>query len=218
MDNKMKALVEKIDALLVRIGPLKLTWWSSMGEGGFKNNTAEFEAIYTEAISLLASVYGKDNLHYRRIIHFYNEGHLNALEKTEGLLVGTKSNLESGLLDDLRSQVLIDIKSDFLESARALLEAGQKDPAAVLACIVLEDSLKRLVIKSNMEAAIDKEMSVTAGLLLRARVIEKSTNQSIQNFKNLRNAALHAQWHEVSAESVGHLLSFLPMFIEKHRL
>ena len=136
MDNRTKALVEKVDVLLGRIGPLKSTWWSSMGEGGFRDNTVEFEAVYTEAISLLASVYGKGNLHYQRIIHFYSEGHLHALEQTEGLLVGTKSNLESGLLDDLRSKILIDIKSETsLETARALLEEGQKDPAAVLACI-----------------------------------------------------------------------------------
>ena len=215
MDKRAKALVEKIDELLGRIGPLKSTWWSSNMGGGFRD-TVEFEAVYTEAISLLASVYGEGNPHYQRVIHFYNEGHLHALEQTEGLLAGTKSNLESGLLEDLRSKVLIDIKSDFLETARALLEEGQKDPAAVLACIVLEDSLKRLSHKSNLKEAQDKEMSVTAGLLLSAGVIEKSTNQSIQNFKNLRNAALHAQWHQVSAESVGLLLAFLPMFVEKH--
>jgi len=215
MDKRPNALVEKVDEILARIGPLKGTWWSSNMGGGFKD-TVEFEAIYTEAISLLASIYGKSNPHYQRIIHFYNEGHLHALEQTEGLLLGTKSNLESGLLDDLRSRVLIDIKSDFLETAKVLLDEGQKDPAAVLACIVLEDSLKRLAQKSNLKEAEEKEMNVTAGLLFKAGVIEKSTNQSVQNFKNLRNAALHAQWQQVSSESVGFLLAFLPIFIEKH--
>jgi len=60
-----------------------------------------------------------------------------------------------------------------------------------------------------------KEMGVAAGLLFKAGVIEKSTNQSIQNFKNLRNAALHAEWDQVSRESVSLLLAFLPMFLEK---
>jgi len=82
--------------------------------------------------------------------------------------------------------------------------------------LVLEDSLKRLAQKSNLKEAQEKEMSVTAGLLFKAGIIEKSTNQSVQNFKNLRNAALHAQWQQVSGESVGLLLAFLPIFIEKH--
>lgn len=218
MDRRTKIFVEKIEELLKRIRPLKSTWWSThLGEGGFKD-TVEFEAVYTEAISLLASVYGKGSVHYQRVIQFYNQGHLHALEQAEGLLVGTKGNLESGLLDDLRSRVLIEIKSDFLETARALLEEGQKDPAAVLACIVLEDSLKWLADKAEVHQAKDKEMTVTAGLLLTKGVIEKTTNQSIQNFKNLRNAALHAQWNQVSAESVKLLLAFLPIFIEKHGL
>ena len=217
MDKRTKIFIDKLDELLKRIHPLKATWWSSNMGGGFKDTVA-FEAIYTEAISLLASIYGTGHPHYQRIIHFYNEGHLNALEKTQGVLQGTKGNLESGLLDDLKSKVLIDIKSDFLDTATGLLQEGQKDPAAVLACIVLEDSLKRLAQKSKLKEALDKEMNITAGLLLGAGVIEKSTNQSIQNFKNLRNAALHAQWAQVSAESVGLLLAFLPMFIEKHGL
>ena len=215
MDNRSKVLIEKLDELLALVGPLKSTWWSSNMGGGFKD-TVTLEALYTQAISLLSSIYGTKNPHYQRIIHFYNEGHLHALEQTEGLLYGTKSNLQSGLIDDLRSRILVDIKSDFLETAATLLGDGQKDPAAVLACIVLEDSLKRLASKANLKEAEDKEMGVAAGLLFKAGVIEKSTNQSIKNFKNLRNAALHAQWHEVSAESVGLLLAFLPMFVEKH--
>ena len=183
--------------------------------GGFKD-TVSFESLYTEAISLLASIYGTKNPHYQRIINFYNEGHLAALQQTEGLLLGTRNNLQSGLLDDLRSQVLIDIKSDFLKTARNLLEEGEKDPAAVLASIVLEDSIKRLAARHALKEAEDKEIGVAAGLLLKAGAIEKSTNQSIHNFKNLRNAALHAQWDQVSRESVSQLLAFLPMFIEKH--
>ena len=216
MDKQAEAFIKKIDELCNQITPLKDTWWSSNMGGGFKD-AVTFEAVYTEAISLISSIYGKSNPHYQRIIHFYNESHLHALEQTEGLLLGTKNNLESGLIEDIKSKILIDIKSDFLETASSLLNENEKDPAAVLACIVLEDSLKRLAIKSNIEAK-DKELSVVTGLLFRAGVIEKSTNQSIQNFKNLRNAALHAQWHEVSKESTGLLLSFLPMFIEKHKI
>jgi hypothetical protein len=215
MDNRTAVLVTKVDELLRRLGDVKKTWWSSNMGGGFKD-TVGLEAMYTEAISLLATIYGRGDPHYQRVIHFYNERHLHALEQTEGLLLGTKANLESGLLDDLRSRILVDIKSDFLETSRLLLEEGQKDPAAVLACIVLEDSLKRLAQKADLKDALDKEMNVTAALLFNAGVIEKSTNQSIQNFKNLRNAALHAQWNQVSGESVALLLAFLPVFIEKH--
>jgi hypothetical protein len=79
MDDRTIILVTKIDELLRRLRDLKKTWWSSTMGGGFKD-TVGLEAIYTEAISLLAAIYGRGNLHYQRIIHFYNEHHLNALE------------------------------------------------------------------------------------------------------------------------------------------
>jgi hypothetical protein len=55
-----------------------------------------------------------------------------------------KVNLESGLLDDLRVQILVDIKTDCLEASGRLLEEGQRETAAVLACIEIEDTLKHL--------------------------------------------------------------------------
>jgi len=217
MDNRTKALVEKLDELINRLGPIKDSWHSSNMVSGFRK-TVEYEAAYTEAIALVASVYSKGSPDYQRIIHFYNQASLHALEQAEGLLVGTRNNLTSGLLDDLTSRVLIDIKSDFLDIAKSLLDDGEKDPAAVLACIVLEDSAKRLARKAQLTDVLNKELGVVASRLLSAGVIEKSTNQSIQSFKNLRNAALHAQWDQVSAESVALLLAFLPMFLEKHGL
>ena len=215
MDKRSETYIEKLDELLSRLPTIKKSWWSSTMGGGFKD-TVGLESWYAEAIMTLRSIYGSGSVHYQRIILSYNERHMHALEKAEGLIVGTKANIEGGLLDDLRTRVLLDIKGDFLDNARALLEEGQKDPAAVLATIVLEDSLKRLAARAGISAAQDKEMSVVAALLLKEGIIEKSTNQAIQSFKNLRNAALHAQWHEVSAESVSLLLAFLPMFIEKH--
>jgi len=217
MDNRTKALVDKLEEIIARLGPIKESWHSSNMVSGFRR-TVEYEAVYTEAIALVAGVYGKSSPDYQRIIHFYNQGSLHSLEQAEGLLLGTKNNLISGLLDDLTSRVLVDIKSDFLATARDLLNDGEKDPAAVLACIVLEDSLKRLARKAQLTDVLDKELGVVAGRLLSAGTIEKSTNQSIQNFKNLRNAALHAQWEHVSHESVSLLLAFLPMFLEKHGL
>ena len=52
--------------------------------------------------------------------------------------------------------------------------------------------------------------------LLAQKAIEKSTHATLMSFRPLRNAAFHAQWHEVSLEAVMMLLMFLPIFIEKH--
>lgn len=217
MRDRASQLVEQIDLLLKLFPDVKASWWSSNMGGGFKK-TIEYERAITQSISLVRHIYGANHPHAQRVIHFANEGSFHSLEQIEGLLLGTKTDLVNGLIQELSSRVILDIKSDFLETASAMADEGLKDPAAVLACIVLEDSLKRLAAKHKIENAEDKEMSVVATMLLSAKVIEKSTNQAIQSFRNIRNAALHAQWPEVSIEGVRLLLAFLPSFVEKHGL
>jgi hypothetical protein len=215
MRDRTAALGKQIDDLLALFPEVKQSWYSG-NMGGHFRKTVEYERLITQAISLVKHIYGNTHPHTQRCIHFVNGESLHSVQQLEGLLLGAKVDLANGMLEDLTSRIVLDIKSDFLESAQTLADEGQKDPAAVLACVVLEDSLKRLAAKHGIENAGDKEMSVVASLLLSERVIEKSTNQAIQSFRNLRNAALHAQWSEVSIESVRLLLAFLPSFVEKH--
>lgn len=217
METRAQKYIKQIDGLLAKFPSVKRDWHPSTFEGFFKDTTS-YEALITESYSLLAHIYGKNHPHVQRTVSAINEASLHSLEQIEGILEGTRSNLEAGLLEDLTSKILMDLKADFLSTSQQLMEEGQKDPAAVLACVVLEDSLKRLAAKHRIDSLSDKEMSVVAGSLLAKGIIEKTTNQSIQSFKALRNAALHAQWSEVSVESLKLLLVFLPPFIEKHGL
>ena len=217
METRTQKLLGQIDRLIEKFPPVKQSWFSSTMGGHFKDTVA-YETLITECYQLLAHIHSSGHPSIQRTIHAINNASLYSLQQIEGILKGTKTNLEAGLLDDLTSKILIDLKADFLGTAQQLIDEGQKDPAAVLACVVLEDSLKRLAQKHGIDGLADKEMSVVAGSLLAKSIIEKTTNQSIQSFKALRNAALHAQWAEVSVESLKLLLVFLPAFIEKHGL
>ncbi len=215
METRSQKLVGQINSLLSKFPPIKKSWYSSSMGGHFKD-TVGYETLITECYQLLAHIHSSGHPSLQRTIYAINHVSLHSLEQIEGILNGTRATLEAGFLDDLTSKILLDLKTDFLISAQQLVDEGQKDPAAVLAAIVLEDSLKRLAQKHGIEGLEKKEMSVVAGSLLSKGVIEKTTNQSIQSFKALRNAALHAQWSEVSVESLKLLLVFLPAFMEKH--
>lgn len=217
METRTQKLVQQIDRLLLSFPRVKESWYSSNIGGHFKDTIA-YETLITECYQLLTHIHSGGHPSVQKTIHAMNDVCLRSVMQLEGILLGTKANLLAGLLDNLASKILIDLKADFLQTSQQLIEQGQKDPAAVLACVVLEDSLKRLAEKHGIEGLSDKEMSVVAGSLLSKGVIEKTTNQSIQSFKSLRNAALHAQWAEVSIESLKLLLVFLPAFIEKHGL
>lgn len=217
MTNIDEKLIKQIDALLARFPKIKNSWFSGQMVSGFKENV-EYESAITEILSLITHLYGNGHPHTQRVINAINQRSLHSFEHLEGILFGTKNNIQNGLLSDLEAKISLEIKTDFLSTANEFLDEGHKDPAAVLACTVLEDSLKQLASKHKIEKALNKEMSVVANMLLGEKIIEKSTNQAIQSFKSLRNAAFHAQWNEVSEETVRMLLVFLPAFLEKHEI
>jgi hypothetical protein len=161
-------------------------------------------------------IYGEDSQNSKRIIDHVTAHTKSHVESAEGMLRGTISSIRQGLLSDLKTQVLLDVQEDFIEASRQAIANGNKDVAAALLCVVLEDATKRLAQKHGHHDLIDKEYSVVVTNLFSRDVITKSTKGSLISFKDLRNAALHAQWHEISPDSVKSLLAFLPMFLESY--
>jgi hypothetical protein len=179
-------------------------------------DTVAYYALRTECIALANHVYGADHPQARQIVSTLSGTTLHHLMAVEGQLLGAIEALKHGLLKELRTQVLLDIKSDFIEAARSALDSGAKDVAAVLACAVLEDSVKRLATKAGRDDLLDREFSIVVVELFKADAITKATKGVLLSHTDLRNAALHAQWHEVSTEAVQALMYFLPVFMQEH--
>jgi hypothetical protein len=209
-------LIANTEALLRRFDGIESSWQYSQTMGGWFKDKEGYEALMTELISLMHHIYGDDHPHYQRIIYFHNQHSLEGLLSSKGVLIGPIEVLKKGYLENLSKRLAVEISTDFLSAARDLAEAGEKDPAAVLACSVLEDALKRLASRNGFSELANQELSVVANSLLARKVITKTTHASVIGFKTLRNAALHAQWNEVSLEAVRLLIAFLPTFLEQH--
>ena len=210
-----ESLITQIERVLAKFPRLEATWDPSNMSSGF-TDTVLFASIQTECIALAKYVYGERHSQAKVIANTISGHTLYHLKHTEGMLRGTIEALRHGLLTELRTQVLLDIQAEFVEAGVRALEEGAKDVAAVLAAIVLEDATKRLADKVGLKKASNHEFSVVVVELLKTEAITKATKGILLGYKDLRNAALHAQWHEVSAESVRSLLQFLPQFMEQH--
>ncbi len=208
-------LVEQIERVLAKFPAVAASWYTTNMVSAFRDAVA-YHALVTESIALINFVYGSG--HAQAVLFSTNirRGTLARLQEAEGVLLGTIESIRHGLLDDIRTQILLDVQGDFLDSSRNALESGAKDVAAALACVVLEDSVKRLAIKSGLENLADKDFNSVVIGLLKADVITKTTKGALLGYTDLRNSALHAQWHEVSADPVRALLHYLPAFIEQH--
>lgn len=208
-------LILQIERVLAKFPSVARTWHSSNMVAGFRDAVA-YHALVTEAVALVNYVYGAAHAQATDFRRTIRRETLHDLESAQGMLVGAIESLRHGLLGDIRTEILLDVQGDFLEAARTALEGGSKDVAAALAAVVLEDSVKRLASKHGLEDLLNQEFTVVVAGLFKANAITRATKGALLANRDLRNAALHAQWHEISPESVQALLALLPMFIEQH--
>lgn len=208
-------LIEQVERVLARFPEVTATWHSSGMVHAFRDAVA-YHSLRTECIALINFIYGSEHAQASEFRRTIRRETLHDLQADEGILRGTIEAVRHGLLNDIRTEILLDIQADFLSAAQTALESGAKDVAASLSAVVLEDSVKRLAAKHGLDDLINKEFSVVVIGLFGAGVITKTTKGSLLAHRDLRNSALHAQWHEVSPEAVQALLYLLPVFIEQH--
>ncbi len=209
-------LIQKIESVLGKFPEVAASFARDKHGYGHFQDEVGFSALGIEVCALADHIYGTEHPTAERIRDAITGRTLSHLQSAEGMLRGTSAALKNGLLVELRTKVLLDVQADFIEAARQALSNGSKDVAAALLCVVLEDSVKRLATKVGRDDLTDREYSVVVVELFKERAVSKATKGVLLAQKDLRDSALHAQWHEVSAESVTGLLYFLPGFIEQH--
>lgn len=207
-------LLDQIDRVLLVFQKVKRTWVETRYPH-FSDRIA-LASLQSECSALVDLIYGHDHPQATRIKSAVTHSTLHHIESAEGMLLGTAEAIKHGLLGELRTQILLDVQSDFVAAARAALDQDAKDVAAALLCVVLEDACKRLGTKAGIPKIESMEFSQVVTTLLSQGTITKSTKGALLAFKDLRNAALHAQWNEVSKEATQGLLYFLPGFLEQH--
>jgi hypothetical protein len=117
---------------------------SSIGE--YIQERVPLHAWWVKVENIVTSVFGPRSAHGRQLRRLTERTPEHSYEVLGivGMLTGALDDLESGFLigqEDLVAGVVFD---DVLEQATHLVDAGFKDPAAVLARVVVEDALRRL--------------------------------------------------------------------------
>lgn len=209
-------LLKKIEGVLAKFPPIyESSYKNERGYSRF-NDRVGFSALAVEVSALADHVYGVGHDMARSIKGTVSVESLGNLQRVEGMLRGTIESIKAGLLVDLRTSVLLDVQTDFIQAARGALDNGAKDTAAALLCVVLEDSIKRLAIQSDLPHLANKDYGTVTIGLFKAGKISKATKGNLESHSDLRNAALHAQWHQVTTDAVRALLQYLPFFIEEY--
>jgi hypothetical protein len=129
-----------------------------------------------------------------------------------GYLDAMTADIQAGLVGSLESQYQGEIFADFVTAAKSALDQGAKDPAAVLACSALEDSLKRYAEMNEIDVG-GREMQDVINALKSKGLISGPQKGIVDAFPRLRNAAMHADWSKIQPEDVRGVIGFVEQFL-----
>jgi len=124
------------------------------------------------------------------------------LQKMHGVLRSVTTEAETGLLDKIENQIFASAFDDFLDHATDYHKSGKVKEAAVLAAAVLEDALKRLASKHEIQAA-GVSLDPLIDELVKAGVFTSVKAKRMKSFAGVRNSALHAEWDKLELRDVG---------------
>jgi hypothetical protein len=182
--------------------------------------------IYIGIINLAATLYGKDSpvlLAIRTIWdqmmarpmrneYEHRDIYKLLLEHFRGILHTMKNDVESGLIGSLEARLQGEIFADFVTSAKAALDEGQKDVAAVLACAAFEDAIKRYADHVGVIPS-EEGLQPTINQLKSKGVIGGAQKGIVDSFVRVRNAAMHANWEKIHPEDVRGVIGFVEQFL-----
>ncbi|WP_427912853.1 hypothetical protein ACPWT1_19845 [Ramlibacter sp. MMS24-I3-19] len=171
-------------------------------------------------LSFLQRVYGSSHPHYAEFAEHASSHYYSSALKGVAILESVKREIDGGWLSSVRDLVSAEVFSDFLEMADHLLEAGYKDPAAVMIGSVLEERLRQLCAKNGLETTEDKDgrdvpkrADRLNADLAKAEVYSKLDQKLITAWLDLRNKAAHGNYGEYDASQVRHMATGVTEFL-----
>jgi hypothetical protein len=174
---------------------------------------------FTSVQNLLVRVFGEGSEYYKNFSAQNKEGWgltYSSVFKAQGILKAAKEDYENEQLFDLKKIIEAEVFDDFLEQARVLLEAGYFQPAAVIAGSVLEDGLRKLCIKNNIDLPPKPKLDLMNAELAKSGLYKKVTQKRITVIADIRNNAAHGKWDQFEKRDVQDAISWIAQFMENN--
>ncbi|QDV69079.1 hypothetical protein Poly24_27930 [Rosistilla carotiformis] len=190
------------------IAAAKTPWFFDRNEGEqlFKIDTANFTGWATSVLNLLQRLFGEDSIHFQ---HFSRNSagvseSYNGFKRTLSIFDAAREDYEGGYLFNLQSLVKAEVFDDMLEQSRALLKAGYKDPACVVAGVALETTLKDLCSRNGIAHSKLDKMNAN---LAKVGTYNKGMQKQITAWADRRNSAAHGDWNAYNDHDVDDMIN-----------
>jgi hypothetical protein len=170
-----------------------------------------------KAKNLLRKACGQDSEHYSEFVK--NETtdiygtYLATLERLRAIFLAAKEDYEGGYLQSTRSLIQSEVFDTELEQAAELLSNGYRAPAAVVAGVVLETSLRELCDRQGIDHGKLDKMNAD---LAKAGVYNKLQQKRITALADIRNSAAHGKPDEFSDRDVEDMIRDITRFVAEY--
>ncbi len=212
----------KVADLLKRLDQL-LEGYSTGGQYNVDYvKSPEMAGFRSTSLSFIERVFGEAHPHFKQFLKKTDNDFRNDAEEGIEILKAIRAEIAGGWLVSVKGLVAAEVFADFLEMAEHLLEAGYKDPAAVMIGSVLEEHLRQLCLKMEMpveEVRNGKTFPIKAdrlnGDLAKREVYSKLDQKQVTAWLDLRNNAAHGKYDAYNQEQVKQFLSSLTEFMTR---
>ncbi|MGX4585814.1 hypothetical protein [Paenibacillus chitinolyticus] len=168
----------------------------------------------TSTQNLINRVFGKDSVHILKLNkiteHFIT---YSPAVMIMGILKAAKDDYEHDFLFDIKTLIEAEVFDDFIEQAEFLLNAGYYQPSAVIVGSVLEDSLRKLCVKHEIQLDDRPKLDKMNADLAKEGIYNKLTQKQITAYSDLRNKAAHGKWDEFNEEDVRSFITWTRSFM-----
>ena len=169
-----------------------------------------------KAKNLLERACGLESQHFK---HFEEEekrawsGSFDLAKNLRAVLLAAEEDYNGGHLNSIRTMVQEEVFDSELEQASELLQNGYKVPAAVVAGIVLEVTLKELCGKHGLASGKLDRMNAD---LCKANAYTLLTQKRITAIAQIRNDAAHGNSDGFNDSDVKSMIDDVRRFVTDH--
>ena len=193
---------------------------SSLGD----ERVQELIAVAARGGDMIVRLYGDNSQHFKMLaaavetpnFEMMHKNWYTHVSKLAGVMSSVLHDLKAGMLDDFQSLIRAEVFGDFLEMAEHLLIEGYKDASAVLLGAVLEDALRKIASKYEVETHRSNGRPLTIDPLNNSLCQQGTYNalvkKQITSWANLRNDAAHGRFAEYDSAQVKQMLLFVQKF------
>lgn len=218
MKQSEQKILERIDYLVQKGTETKGRYISSPPNvigGGHIEHTL-YNEWKNSAENLIIRVVSEDSHYYRNFVERVKNPWPEHVEAGIGILKALKDDIENGFLINVRELIVAEIVTDFLDMAKHLLEAEYKDPAASLTGAVLEDGLRKMCGKNDIQVKGSDDIGALNTKLADKEIYNRLVQKQIQAWKAIRDSADHGKFSEYKKEDVETMLQAVQRFLTEN--